>query len=93
MGHAITSGDLRNVAGFRVALENVCPKYDLGELIWHSDTDTARIGELVIAKLAGDSEGKNAGYSLGRLVNLNDSEVQLSQPSPERTNVIGHSRV
>lgn len=85
--------DLHNVVGFRVAMGNMWPKYDIGELIWYSDTDIPRIGDVVVTKLAAESEGQSSCYLLGRLIDLNDAEVRLSQLSPERINVIARARV
>lgn len=84
---------LRDVAGFRVISGNMWPKYDLDELIWYSEADTARIGDVVMVALGAEREDQTSCYLLGRLLDRNDEEIRLSQLSPERVNVIAKKTV
>lgn len=85
--------DLRDVVGFRIIVPNMWPKYDIGELIWFSEKDTPRIGDIVIVGIAGDREDQSTCYFLGRLLDQNGMEVRLSQLSPDRVCAVDRAKI
>jgi transcriptional regulator with XRE-family HTH domain len=76
-----------------VSVGSMWPRFEEGEAILYATRRYPRVGEDVIVKLI-DDEYVDGALMLGRLINLNDSQVQVRQFSPsgfctiDRSNVI-----
>jgi transcriptional regulator with XRE-family HTH domain len=83
----------RGISGFRVVTGNMWPKYDIGEAIWYSEGDAFRIGDVLVAGIKPEDGRQLDAYILGRLIDMNDEEIKLSQLKPERVNVLARTEV
>jgi len=83
----------KGIAGFQVITGNMWPKYDIGETIWYSEIDQARIGDVIVIGVKADHDNQKEAYVLGRMMDLNDDELKFSQLKPDRINVLPRSRI